>query len=394
MKLTEHRARHLTLPQSGQRFTFCDEVRGFGVRCTPGARTYVVQLRHNGRKVRITLGPVGTLPFIGPADAPGARDLAIAAITAARRGEDPRKAIGQRRQPAGMTIAQVWAAYRDAGFPLLRKAGSHKSPTTILRDTERYRLHIEPRLGGKVVSEIDTAVTQRWLDRIKSPGQRAQCLLLLKTLLSFARSRALAAPHVIDIRPEPSRKMQTFLTPEELRALDAACAALAAEQPARAAGFVALRLLIHTGCRRLEILSAQRCYFNPANATLWLPRDKASEDGREVLLSPAAVAALSSLPVTSSPFLFPSRSRQGHMVSLKRHANDAFAQAGLKRVRIHDLRHSFASAAVGKGVSLYAVGELLGHRNVSTTQRYAHLARDRKRDALNQVADAISGGES
>jgi integrase len=212
-------------------------------------------------------------------------------------------------------------------------------------------------------------------------------------LLTFARKRG-TATNAIDIGARPSRKMQTFLTPEQLRALDAACVALINELPARAAGFVALRLLIHTGCRRSEILSAQRRHFNPDNATLWLPRDKASDDGREVLLSPVAIAALQSLPVTSSPFLFPSTSRAGHMVSLRGHADDAFARARLKRVRIHDLRHSFASAAVGKGVSLYAVGELLGHRNVSTTQRYAHLARDRKRDALNQVADAISGGRS
>jgi hypothetical protein len=100
---TEHRARRLPLPESGQRFTFCDEVKGFGVRCTSGARTYVVQLRYIGRKHRITLGPVGTLPFTGPAHAPGARDLAIAAITAARRGS--RVAIGQRRQPTGLTLA-------------------------------------------------------------------------------------------------------------------------------------------------------------------------------------------------------------------------------------------------------------------------------------------------
>src|SRR5262249_48546075 len=116
MKLTEHRARRLPLPKCGQRFAFCGEVKGFGVRCTSGGRAYIVQLRHNGRKIRITLGPVGTLPFAGPAYAPGARDLAITAITAARRGEDPYLALGQRRQPAGLTIAQVWAAYQEASY--------------------------------------------------------------------------------------------------------------------------------------------------------------------------------------------------------------------------------------------------------------------------------------
>lgn len=393
MKLTEHRARHLTLPKSGQRLTFCDEVKGFGVRCTPGARTYVVQLRHNGRKLRLTLGPVGTLPFAGPTHAPGARDLAIAAITAARRGEDPRIAIGQRRQPAGLTLAQVWAAYTEAAHPRLRGVG-HKRAATIQRDTARYRRHIAQRLGAKAVSEIDTAVARRWLDKIPGRGQRTMCLLLLKTLLSFARTRGLAVPNPIAIAVDKSRQVQNFLTPDQLRALDNACSELIAEQPARMAGFVALRVLIHTGCRKSEILSAQRQHFDPKNGTLWLPRDKASDDGREVLLSPAAVAALASLPVTSSPFLFSSASRAGYMNHLEEQAADAFARAGLKPVRIHDLRHSFASAAVGDGVPLYTVGARLGHRNAATTQRYAHLTRAHKREALNRVAAAINGGES
>lgn len=133
-----------------------------------------------------------------------------------------------------------------------------------------------------------------WLDTIKSRGQRTQCLLLIKTLLSFARSRGLAATNPIDIRADRSSQVQNFLNAEQLRAFDKACAKLAAEQPARMGGFVALRALLHTGCRTLEILSAQRRHFDSKNGTLWLARDKASDNGREVLLSPAAVAALAS----------------------------------------------------------------------------------------------------
>jgi integrase len=277
--------------------------------------------------------------------------------------------------------------------PAYRLQGvGHKRPSTSACDTRRYRHHIAPRLGAKAVSEINPATAQRWLDRIARRGQRGQCLAFLKTLLVFARTRGLAATNGIEIRTDPSRRVQTFLTPEQLRALDAACVELIAEQPTRLPGFVALRVLIATGCRMSEVLSAQRRHFNPTNATLWLPRDNSGEDGREVLLAQAAVAALSSLPVTSSPYLFPSCARCGHMVVLKGHADDAFARAGLPRVRVHDLRHSYASAAVGDGVSLYTVGELLGHRNVHTTQRYAHLARDRKRAAVDRIAGVIGGG--
>ena len=197
----------------------------------------------------------------------------------------------------------MWAAYQEAGYPRLKGVG-HKRPTTVKNDVLRYDLHIAPKLGSKAVSEVDTPCVRRWLDRIKGRGQRSQCLILLKSLLTFARTRGLAVPHIIDIKADKSRQMQTFLSPAQLQALDAACVELITEQPTRMLGFVALRVLIATGCRTSEILSAQRRYFNPAQATLWLPTDKNSEDGREVLLSPTAVAALASLPVTSSPYLF------------------------------------------------------------------------------------------
>jgi integrase len=109
------------------------------------------------------------------------------------------------------------------------------------------------------------------------------------------------------------------------------------------------------------------------------------------LLSPAAVALFSALPVTTSPYLFPSPAECGHMTTLQKHADDAFARAGVERVRNHDLRHSFASAGIGDGLSLCAISELLGHRDVRSTQRYAHLARDRKRAALDRVAAVING---
>jgi hypothetical protein len=81
--MTESRAARLKLPQDGQTFAWCSEVKGFGVRCTRTARAYIVQPRYNGRKPRINLGTVGVTPFEGPPNAPGARDLAIAALAAA-----------------------------------------------------------------------------------------------------------------------------------------------------------------------------------------------------------------------------------------------------------------------------------------------------------------------
>jgi integrase len=303
-----------------------------------------------------------------------------------------REAIGRRRSPE-LTVAQLWAAYQDAGYPRLKGVG-HKRPSTIRQDIYRYKLYIGPKLGGHAVATLDTAAVRRWLDRISRRGQRTQCLIQLTSLLSFCRSRGLAPVNKIDIRVDKSRQVQTFLTPTELRALRAACDVLIAEQPERMAGFVALQVLIDTGARLSEILSALRANFNPEEATLRLTSTKNSEDGRTLLLSPAAVAALASLPVTSSPYLFPSRSTSGHTVTLQKHARAAFARAGVRRVRIHDLRHSFASAAVANGTSLFITGELLGHRDLASTRRYAHLEQATMRAALARVHTAINGKDA
>ncbi len=173
-RLTQTRAERIKLPDTGAAFEFCSEVKGFGVRLTPGGRSYIVQLRHNGKKLRLTLGAVGVVPFEGPPQRPGARDLAIAAITAARHGEDPREAIGQTKAPEGLTLAQVWQAYADAGFPKLKGTG-RKRPSTIKADSDRYTSRVKPTLGNEAISRIDTARVRRWLDGIDADGQRNQC---------------------------------------------------------------------------------------------------------------------------------------------------------------------------------------------------------------------------
>ena len=113
-------------------------------------------------------------------------------------------------------------------------------------------------------------------------------------------------------------------------------------------------------------------------------------DGRDVFLSPAAVAILQSIPRTRSPYVFPTRGKRGHIANVQKAWVAALKRAGLRRVRAHDLRHSFASSAIGAGVSLYIVGKLLGHRQATTTQRYAHLEKDVARAAFDRVTAALT----
>jgi integrase len=391
-RLTETRATRATLPRSGQDFLWCSEIGGFGCRLlASGVRSWVVQLRYQGKGHRITLGKVGVLPFEGPPDHPGAADLARIALNAARRGENPKLAIGRAQNPRGITIGGLWQAYGAAGYPLLNAIGV-KRASSVKTDTYRWKKHLT-RIEHEPAAAFDTPRTQRWLDTVPTLGARSHALILLKGLLSFGASRGLCDPDRITITARPSRKVQNFLKPAELKKLDAALVRLIKEHPSRVLGFAAIRLLLHSGMRKGEVLSLDWSAVDLDNRIVHLERDKASGEnvGRDVYLSDAAVEILRSLPkLARGGWVFPGGRRDGHLVDLEYFFGTALARAKLKRVRIHDLRHSFASAAIGSGVALYSVGKLLGHRSSRTTERYAHLSAEAQREALERAAAVLS----
>jgi integrase len=391
-RLTETRALRATLPQSGQAFVRCSEVRGFAVRLlASGVRSWIVKPSFQGKRRSITLGRVSVMPFEGPPDHPGAVDLARAAINAARRGEDPEQAIGRAQYPRGITLAQLWAAYRAAGWPLLRAVGA-KRASSVAGDQHRWRKHFT-RIEAEPAAVFDTQHTQRWLDSIEGLGARSHALIMLKGLLSFGASRGLCDPHRITITARPSRKVQNFLKPGELKRLDAALLKLMRENPARVLGFAALRLLLHTGMRKGEVLSLDWSTVDLDHRVIHLARDKASGEnvGRDVLLSDAAVEILRALPrLARGEWVFPGGRRDGHLVDLEYFWAQALAAAKLRRIRVHDLRHSYASTAVGSGASLSVVGKLLGHRSSRSVERYSHLSTEAAREALDRVAVALA----
>jgi integrase len=389
-RLTETRARRAKLPRSGQTFEWCSEVIGFGLRLTPRVRSYIVQTRYLEEEPRITLGRVGVLPCEGPPERPGARDLAIIALNAARRGHDPRAAIGQAKAPRGVTLDAVWSAYGKAGYPLLSGAG-RKRASTIKADTYLWNAHVS-RLKNEPVSAIDEPRMQRFLDRIEGYGARSHALILTRTLLKFAKSRGLAETQRIDIKSRQSRHVQNFLKPDELVRVDTALATLTKENPAQQLGYAALRLMLHSGMRKGEVLSLQWQHVDLAHRTIHLPRDKANDHGRDVLLSDTAVEVLNSLPrLCNSDFIFfgTRKNSHGHLADIRYPWRQALKRAGLRHVRPHDLRRSYASLAIGSGISLYVTGKLLGHKRARTSERYSHLSNEAAREALDKVAAVL-----
>src|SRR5262249_61330232 len=138
-----------------------------------------------------------------------AADLAKLALNAARRGENPKLAIGRAQNPRGITIGGLWQAYGNAGWPLLNSVGL-KRQSSVKTDGYRWRKHFQ-RIEHEPAAAFDTARTQRWLDTIAGLGARSHALILLKGLLSFGASRGLCDPHRITITARPSRRGADFL---------------------------------------------------------------------------------------------------------------------------------------------------------------------------------------
>ena len=185
-----------------------------------------------------------------------------------------------------------------------------------------------------------------------------------------------------------TRRRERFLTEAEFRRLGRVLAAMEAEGRLSAHAAAAIRLLMLTGCRCGEILDLRWEDVHPEAGELRLRDSKTGP--RAVPLSPAAARVLAELPrVAGNPWVIVGRKPGGRLSQITYHWHRVRARAGLEDVRVHDLRHSFASRALALGESLAMIGRLLGHSKIQTTARYAHLAGDSVKLSAAKVAASI-----
>jgi integrase len=204
-------------------------------------------------------------------------------------------------------------------------------------------------------------------------------------IFSYALSRGYCDRNPVKgVQPFRDGKQERFLSPAELERLGKALTAAELEGGNKIA-IAAIRLLILCGCRKSEVLKLKWSYVDHSHSCLRLPSSKTG--AKVVPLGAAALALFETLPrLADNPHVFPGAKAGGHLVGVPRILEGIRRRANLHNVRLHDLRHSFASAGAAGGLSLPLIGALLGHKDTKTTQRYAHLADD----ALKAAADRIS----
>ena len=249
--------------------------------------------------------------------------------------------------------------------------------------------HLLPAFGDMPLDRIGQQDVIAWFDRYSevAPGGANRVLDLLRQILNHAKVLGhLKTNPASGIRRNPQRTFNRFLSRDEASRLHTELDRLVAERPVRAANADIIRLLYCTGCRHSEIRTLQWCEVKVD--TLDLADSKTGP--RKVYLNSEARQIIARQPRTGSDYVFPSASDPALPTSrsLKLWLT-LRKRAGIEDVRLHDLRHNFASHAALNGVPLPTVARLLGHRQVSMTLRYAHVADRDVEAAAERIGAAI-----
>jgi integrase len=224
------------------------------------------------------------------------------------------------------------------------------------------------------------------------PGVANRCLTLLSKMFNLAEDWSLRPQNsnpVRRIRRYREQRSERFLSFDELRRIGSALAACEKAGGIDIYASLAIRLLLFTGARLNEILSLQWSWVDLDRRLLILPDSKT---GRKVIrLSEPAIAVLKDTPrLALNPYVIVGARPGQHLVNLQKPWQRVCEAACVDRVRLHDLRHTFASIAALKGNSLPTIGALLGHRSSSTAARYTHLQQDHIAAANDEIGKALS----
>ena len=396
-RITQTFATRVKAPDTGNRIHYDAEIAGFGLRVTEkGAKSFILNYVLHGRERRYTIGSLGEYT------AETARAKAVDLRQQIREGIDPFDVLEQRKQESLEAQARVRTLKQLSDAYLQKWAEPNKRPGTVYDDRSLLNGVILPALGDLPIGGIKRADIADLHASLKATPYRAnRALALLHHMFAWAmaddsgewsldknpadgarkyheekRDRWLSEDELIrladalDKYPRQcgqgalSEKQRTWLQTEARRAMDA------------------VRLIMVTGCRKSETLTAQWADFDLTRGVWTKPSHRTKEKKTEhVALNAQALSLLERMDRTGA-YLFPGRSG-GNLQDVKSAWAKVCELAKLDGVRIHDLRHSFASHLVSSGVSLPVVGKLLGHTQPQTTARYAHLADNPQRDASN-----------
>jgi integrase len=391
--LTDIIIKKLPTPPKGSKVHYDTTTKGFGVSVTAaGARSFVLNYRTKaGRERRIAIGRYPDWMTTA------ARDEAKRLRRLVDQGGDPLAEIEEAK--AAPTMADLIDRFTAEHMPRLR-------PETQKNYRHLIRNHIAPHFGAHTkvadVSYADCDALHRSIAKRYAANRAIAVLSMVFTLAIRWQMRTDNPCDSVERNAEAKRKR--YLSGDELARLTAALA----EHPDRQVANI-IRMLLLTGARVGEVRSmrwdniSEGIWTKPASTT------KQKADHVVPLSAPAqqllaeirtknphhVVRENSASRDAESPYVFPSsKGRTGHVAGFEKSWQTILKAAGITGLRIHDLRHSFASQLASSGASLPLIGALLGHSSPATTARYAHLFVDPQRAAVERVAAIVDGKPS
>jgi integrase len=376
---------------------------GFGLRVSPaGTKTFILRYRPR-RAGRSAPKRFMTLGRYGPVTVEEARDRARAILGAVADGRDPAATLAESR--GAVTVEEAAVRFLADHVAIKRK------PNTAAAYRHAFARHIIPRLGKIALHDMTNADVAKLHNAMRgTPYLANYTVAALGSLYAWAgRSGLVPEEFNPTKRIEKFResRRERFLTSEELQRLGSALreaettgipyevdetrpTSKHAPRPEKRITVVspfavaAIRLLLFTGCRLREVLDLRWEHVDFERGVLLLPDSKTGR--KTVLLGAPALRVLADL-LRVGPYVIAGAASEKARTGLKRPWAAIRRRANLPGVRIHDLRHSYASVGAGAGLGLPIIGRLLGHTQASTTARYAHLADD----PLRRASETISG---
>jgi integrase len=378
------------------------EVKGFGARARAGGgKSYILHYRAGaGRGAalrKLTIGKHGS-----PWTPETARIEAKRLLAEVAAGRDPATARQQERD--ALNFAELIDLY-------LAEGAGHKKASTLKADRGRIEHHLRPLLGKLRADRIGRAEIERMRNAVTAgktaekiasaekrrpgsiatggKGAAAQCVALASSIYAFAIARGLLADNPArGVKKAPVRKVERFLSETEIARLAETLDA-EVQQSGNPYPSAAIKLLLLTGCRKGEIANLRWDYVDFERECLRLPDSKTG--AKVVYLNAPARALLQELPrMADNSRVIPAMRADSASAAIDNVWSRVRKAAGLADVRLHDLRHSFASVGAAGGLSLPIIGALLGHKHATTTARYAHLSADPLRAANDAVGAKIA----
>jgi integrase len=383
MKLTKT-AVERALPQA-QRYRLNDTlVPGLCLLVLPsGQRTYYLRHRVDGQQRELKLG---TPAELSPDQA---RELARAALARVRAGGDP----GAERRAAREAPTIEALAARHLQVHASRKRSGRN-------DEILWRRHLLPAFARVRVSALTRELVREWHACHPQPATANRALEVLGVAMGLAEDwgwRPAGSNPARGVKAHPERQRRRYASQEELARLRAAMQRWEEAGPLAVRWrFIQLvRLLLLTGARLREVMNAQWSEIDWQRGVLRVPVERGKTGAAEVRLSERAVAVLRDLLEAQgvagggAPWVIPGESGEKPLVGYRKLWLALLEEAGVADLRVHDLRHTFASYSLSGGQTLGTVGQLLGHRSTQTTSRYAHLVDDAARAAVERVSDDL-----